>query len=150
MGGRMCRSETLQGVKGEGIDLEQIKSNFYGKRKCSLVTQPLQCPHWDVHSAESEGKRRTLLYSQCIQTAQHKAEQLRIFCRAQKQLWSRAHGRLGEGGRPGVTRMLCRILKIRIATEYVWMHEHPIANQSNCHPHRELAVTSHLHPWLEH
>lgn len=54
------------------------------------------------------------------------------------------------GGRSGVTRMRCRILKIRIATEYVWMHEHPIANQSNCHPHPELAVTSHLHPWLEH
>lgn len=53
------------------------------------------------------------------------------------------------GSRSGVTRMLCRVLKIRISIKYVWLHEHPIANQSNCHPHTELAVTSHLHPWLE-
>lgn len=91
----MCRFETLHGVKAEGIDLEQIKSNSYGKRKCSLVTQPLQCPHGDVRRAESsEEERHTLLYNQCIQTAQHKGEQLRIFCRVQKQLWSRARGRL--------------------------------------------------------
>lgn len=37
-GGRRCRPETLQEVKAEGIDLEQIKGNFSRKRECLLVT----------------------------------------------------------------------------------------------------------------
>lgn len=114
----MCRFETVHGVKAEGIDLEQIKSNSYGKRKCSLVTQPLQCPHGDVRRAESsEEERHTLLYNQCIQTAQHKGEQLRIFLQSPETTLEQGTWEAQGVGRSGVTRMLYRILKIRIATD---------------------------------
>lgn len=159
MGGRMCRSETLQGGQGRryrlGTDQKQLlweKKVFTGDPTPAVPTRRCaQCrvgggrkAHTPVQPMHSDSPEQRWTAENLLQSPETALEQ---------GTWE-AQG----GGRSGVTRMLCRILKIRIATgkkkriatKYVWMHEHPLANQSNCHPHPELAVTSHLHPWLEH